>query len=69
MISDIVDPRVPATYNHYGVLHEQYLVMHEQYLVNGEFHLGPRILSWSRGKETKQRAVYFPTRPGLSTFI
>ena len=35
-ISDIVNPCVPA----------------EQYLVNGEFHLGPRILQWSRGEET-----------------
>ena len=35
----------PATYIYYGALHEQYLV-------NGEFHLGPRILQWSRGEET-----------------
>ena len=43
-----------ATYNHYGVLHEQYLV-------NGGLHLGPRILQWSRGETSC--AVYFPRAP------
>ena len=53
-ILDIVNSSVSVTYTHYGVLHEQYLV-------NARFHLGPRILLWSRGEETKQSVVYFPT--------
>ena len=49
-ISDIVNPYAPATYSRYGVLHEQYLV-------NGGFHVGPRILSWSRGEDDSDLTV------------
>ena len=56
-IAAIVNPFVPAAYNHHGVLHEQYLV-------DGRIHSGPRIFWWSRGEETWQSAVYFLTGRG-----
>ena len=55
-ISDIVNPCVPAMYNHYGV-------MDEQYLVSGEFHLGPptQILQWTL---SRRRTLAVEPLPG-----